>query len=264
MQESLPVVLVTGSSRGLGRGIAFQLAEEGYSVAINYTSNSDAAEDTVSECLKRAPHAAQQFFPVKADISDSRAREAMIGGIISEMGRIDALVNNAGIAPAARDDILVASESSFESLIKVNLQGPYFLTQRVARYWTEQKRTSLLKSGFTIIFVTSLSAYTSSVMRGEYCISKAGLSMASQLWADRLAGEGINVLELRPGIMLTDMTGSVKEKYDKLIANGLVPQKKWGTPEDMGLAVTAILNGHFPFSTGAVIDIDGGFRIRSL
>ncbi|MBT4641701.1 MAG: 3-ketoacyl-ACP reductase [Deltaproteobacteria bacterium] len=264
MPDTIPVVLVTGGSRGLGRGIVLQLAEQGYSVAINYASNAAAAEETASACLKRASNSAQCFMPVQADISKPLERETMVSSIITEMGRIDGLVNNAGIAPSARDDILVASESSFEKLMSVNLQGPYFLTQTVARHWLEQKPSPLLKSGFIIIFVTSLSAYTSSVSRGEYCISKAGLSMAAQLWADRLAGEGVQVLELRPGIMLTDMTGSVKEKYDDLIAGGRVPQKKWGTPEDMGLAVTAILNGHFPFSTGAVIDIDGGFSIRSL
>ena len=262
--KSHPVVLVTGGSRGLGRGVVLKLAEQGYSVAINYAGNADAAKETASACRKLALGTNQKFLPVKADIGSADERETMVSAILSEMGRIDALVNNAGIAPTVRADILDAVESSFEQLMRVNLQGPYFLTQRIAKYWLEQKPSPLLSSGFTIVFVTSISAYVSSVSRGEYCISKAGLSMASQLWADRLAGDGIQVIELRPGIMLTDMTEGVKEKYDKLINEGLVPQRKWGTPEDMGQAVTAILDGHFPFSTGTTIDIDGGFSIRSL
>lgn len=257
-------MLVTGGSRGLGQGVVLKLAEQGYSVAINYTSNEKAANETAHECRQLASSKEQKFLPVKADISKADDREAMVSAILMELGRIDALVNNAGIAPPVRADLLEAEESSFEQLMRVNLQGPYFLTQRIARYWLEQKPSALLSSGFTIVFVTSISAYTASVNRGEYCISKAGLSMASQLWADRLAGEGIQVIELRPGIMLTDMTEGVKEKYDKLIDEGLVPQKKWGTPEDMGKAVSAILEGHFPFSTGTIIDIDGGFSIRSL
>lgn len=262
--KSHPVVLVTGGSRGLGRGIVLTLAKRGYSVAINYTSNESAANDTARECRNLAPHSSQKFLPVKADIGNPEEREIMASTILSELGRIDALVNNAGIAPAVRADILDASESSFEQLIRINLQGPYFLTQRIARYWLEQKPDPLLNAGFIVVFVTSISAYTASVSRGEYCVSKAGLSMAGQLWADRLAGEGIQVIELRPGIMLTDMTEGVKEKYDQLIDGGLVPQRRWGTPEDMGKAVGAILDGDFPFSTGTVIDVDGGFRIKSL
>lgn len=264
MEETHPVILVTGGSRGLGRGIALKLAEQGYSVAINYAGNKAAADDTAAACQKRAPESDQFFFPVRADISSAADREAMIAGVLSRMGRIDGLVNNAGIAPPVRADILEASESSFEQLMRVNLQGPYFLTQAVAKYWTEQKPAPVLKSGFKIVFVTSISAYTSSVNRGEYCISKAGLSMACQLWADRLAGDNIQVIELRPGIMLTDMTEGVKEKYDRMIADGLIPQKRWGLPEDVGLAVSAIMNGHFSYSTGTVIDIDGGFSMKSL
>ncbi len=264
MADTSPVVLVTGASRGLGRGIALQLAEKGYSVAINYTRNAAAAEATALECTACSQFSEQQFLTVKADISHKSEREVMVETVLEKLGRIDALVNNAGIAPEARSDLLDASEESFEKLIRVNLQGPYFLTQRIARYWLEEKPPPLLKAGFAVIFVTSISAYTASVQRGEYCISKAGLSMASQLWATRLASEAIQVLELRPGIMLTDMTRGVKEKYDDLIAEGLVPQKRWGTPEDLGLAVTSILDGHFPYSTGTVIDVDGGFHLQRL
>ncbi|MBF0279099.1 MAG: 3-ketoacyl-ACP reductase [SAR324 cluster bacterium] len=264
MADIFPVVLVTGASRGLGRGIALELAKSGYSVAVNYTSNLAAAEATALECCKSTIHPEQQFQIFKADISLKEERETMVENIIKKMGRIDALVNNAGIAPALRADLLDTSEDSFEQLMRVNLQGPHFLTQRVARHWLNDSPKPALKAGFTIIFVTSISAYTVSLYRGEYCISKAGLSMSNQLWASRLAGEGIQVLELRPGIMLTDMTSTVKEKYDDLIAEGLVPQKRWGTPQDLGTAVTAVLDGHFPFSAGTVIDIDGGFHIQRL
>jgi len=174
------------------------------------------------------------------------------------------LVNNAGIAPKVRADITEASEASFEELIRTNLQGPYFLTQIVSRHWLSKKHEAALPHGFKIVFVTSISADTASTGRGEYCISKAGLAMAAQLWATRLAAENIQVVELRPGIMATDMTSGVKDKYDKLLADGLVPQKRWGTGEDVGLAVRSVLAGHFPFSTGAVIPIDGGFHLRRL
>jgi NAD(P)-dependent dehydrogenase (short-subunit alcohol dehydrogenase family) len=174
------------------------------------------------------------------------------------------LVNNAGIAPRVRADLTEATEEIFDEGIDVNLKGPYFLTQLVAKYWLAHLGQSLLPDGYKLIFVTSLSASVPSVNRGEYCISKAGVAMATQLWANRLAGDGISVIELRPGIMATDMTSGVTAKYDALIAGGLVPQKRWGTPADLGRAVTAIVAGHFPFSTGDVINIDGGFHLRSL
>ena len=169
-----------------------------------------------------------------------------------------------GIAPRIRADITEATEEIFDEVIGINLKGPYFLSQLAARYWLANPGKCRLSGGYKLLFVTSLSANTASINRGEYCISKAGLAMATQLWAVRLADAGVQVLELRPGIMATDMTAGVKDKYDKLLAEGIVPQKRWGTPQDVGLAVKAILEGHFPFSTGDVINLDGGFHLRRL
>lgn len=264
MSNPTPVVLVTGASRGLGRGIALQLAAEGYSIAINYVGNRAAAEAAAALCRKTAPSSAQFFFPLQADIGASADRSRLVAETLAHFGRIDALVNNAGIAPKVRADITEAGEESFEQLMRTNLQGPYFLTQAVVRHWLSARPAPLLPGGFKIIFVTSISADTASVGRGEYCISKAGLAMAAQLWATRLAAEQIQVVELRPGLMATDMTAGVKETYDKLLAGGLVPQNRWGTAEDVGRAARSILAGHFPFSTGAVIPVDGGFHLRRL
>ncbi len=261
---AIPVVLVTGASRGLGRGIAVEAAAEGLSVAINYASNAAAAEETVALCRHAAPSEDQHFVAVQGDIGLRADREAMLAHTLDAFGRIDALVNNAGIAPQVRADLTDTSEASFEHLLRVNLQGPFFLTQAVARHWLARTQACALPTGFKIIFVTSISADTASVNRGEYCVSKAGLAMTSQLWALRLAAENVQVLELRPGIMATDMTAGVKGKYDDLIAEGLVPQRRWGTPEDVGRAVRAILAGAFPFTTGDVIHLDGGFHIRRL
>lgn len=261
--KETPVVLVTGASRGLGRGIALQLAKQGCSVAINYASNRAAAEETSQLCRQVAAQE-QSFIPIQADISSAADRERLLRETLGGFGRLDALVNNAGIGPKVRADITEATEESFETLIRTDLQGPYFLTQLVARHWLGSRPTPALPSGFKIIFVTSISADTASVSRGDYCIAKAGLAMAASLWAARLAAENIQVIELRPGIMATDMTAGVKGKYDALLAQGLVPQMRWGTPEDTGLAVGAIISGRFPFSTGSVIHIDGGFNLRRL
>jgi NAD(P)-dependent dehydrogenase (short-subunit alcohol dehydrogenase family) len=260
----VPVVLITGASRGLGRGIAIEAAAEGLSVAINYASNAGAADETAELCRRAARNDAQAFVPVRGDISQRDDRATLIAQTIETFGRIDALVNNAGMAPRVRADLTETSEASFEELLRVNLQGPFFLTQAVANHWLGTPHEPALPGGFKVVFVTSISADTASINRGEYCISKAGLAMASQLWAVRLAGEGVQVLELRPGIMATDMTAGVKDKYDTLIAAGLVPQRRWGTAEDVGRAVRAVLAGHFPFTTGDVIHLDGGFHIRRL
>jgi 3-oxoacyl-[acyl-carrier protein] reductase len=261
---STPVVLITGASRGLGRGIAIEAAAGGISVAINYASNAEAADETVDLCRRAAASTAQVFVPVRGDISSRDDRAAMLAQTLGTFGRLDALVNNAGMAPRVRADLTETSEASFEELLRVNLQGPFFLTQAVANHWLAKRHESALPGGFKVIFVTSISADTASINRGEYCISKAGLAMTSQLWAVRLAAEGVQVLELRPGIMATDMTSGVKDKYDALIAEGLVPQRRWGTAEDVGRAVRAVLAGHFPFTTGDVIHLDGGFHIRRL
>lgn len=259
-----PVILVTGASRGLGRGVATHLARSGYSVAINYAGNKTAADETAALCREAAPHESQMFLPVQADIGKSEDRNRMVEQVLAEMGRIDALVNNAGIAPRIRADVTATDEGSFDEVMKVNLYGPYFLTQRVANYWLEQKPEPLLDGGFKVVIVSSISAATASINRGEYCVSKAGLAMVTKLWAVRLAAENISVIELRPGIMQTDMTSGVKQKYDDLIASGLVPQGRWGLPEDVAKGVDGILAGNFPFSTGDVIYIDGGFNISRL
>jgi NAD(P)-dependent dehydrogenase (short-subunit alcohol dehydrogenase family) len=259
-----PVVLVTGASRGLGRGIAIAAAAQGCSVAINYASNAAAADETVALCRSAAPDDAQMFLPVQGDISSRDDRAAMLARTLEQCGRLDALVNNAGMAPRVRADLTETSEASFEELLRVNLQGPFFLTQTVANHWLTKPYAPALDGGFKILFITSISADTASVNRGEYCVSKAGLAMTSQLWAVRLAAEDVQVLELRPGIMATDMTSGVKEKYDALIAEGLVPQRRWGTADDVGKAVRAVLAGALPFTTGDVIHLDGGFHLRRL
>lgn len=260
----VPVVLVTGASRGLGRGIAIEAAAEGLSVAINYASNAGAADETAELCRRAATTTGQAFVPVRGDIGQRDDRAALLAQTLDAFGRLDALVNNAGMAPRVRADLTETSEASFDELLRVNLQGPFFLTQAVANHWLAKPHGAALQGGFKVLFVTSISADTASLNRGEYCVSKAGLAMTSQLWALRLAGEGIQVLELRPGIMATDMTSGVKDKYDALIAEGLVPQRRWGTADDVGRAVRAVLAGHFPFTIGDVIHIDGGFHIRRL
>lgn len=284
MSTVKPVALVTGSSRGIGRGIAYSLAAAGFSVAINYAGNEAAARETEAECRRMASGAdaaapgssggpadaagAQHFDVFQADVGSKADRTRLVEGVLESFGRIDVLVNNAGIAPTVRADILDADEESFAKLMQVNLQGPYFLSQAVARYWLgldgRAAPEPMLPGGFKLIFISSISAATASVSRGEYCVSKAGIAMASQLWAARLADSGAQVYEVRPGIMATDMTSAVKEKYDALIAEGLVPQRRWGTPEDVGAAVKALALGDFAFSTGEVIYSDGGFHISRL
>jgi NAD(P)-dependent dehydrogenase (short-subunit alcohol dehydrogenase family) len=264
MTESLPVVLITGASRGLGRGIALRVAELGCSIGINYVKNDPAADETIELCKQRQIHDHQRFLRLKADISSGAERSRLVDNTIREFGRIDALVNNAGTGPKVRNDITEMTEQSFDDVLSTNLRGPHFLTQLVARYWLKHEVSPLLPKGFTAIFISSVSAEMASISRGEYCVSKAGLSMVTKLWATRLAGEGIQVLELRPGIMATDMTRGVRPKYAALLAEGVVPQGRWGEPDDVGLAVKAILSGHFPFSTGSVINIDGGLTLPRL
>jgi len=259
-----PVILVTGAGRGLGRGIAVQLAAEGCSVAINFVGNRAAAEETAALCRKASRTRNQEFTPIQADIGSKPDRARLVSETLSSMGRIDALVNNAGVAPRVRADLTEATEESFAELVRINLQGPYFLTQAVARHWLDKGPKPALPGGHKVVFITSISADTASVDRGDYCISKAGLAMAAQLWAARLAKDGIQVVEVRPGIMATDMTAGAKAKYDKLLSEGLVPQGRWGTPEDVGLAVRSIIAGDLPFSSGSVIAVDGGFHIRRL
>jgi NAD(P)-dependent dehydrogenase (short-subunit alcohol dehydrogenase family) len=255
-----PTALVTGASRGIGRGIALELSKAGYRIAINYASNQAAAQ----EVLDSMTHNGGEGFIVKADISHALERESLVQETLHHFGRIDLLVNNAGVAPTVRADLLEATEESFDRLMAINLKGPYLLTQHIAKEMIKQNKGSSGLRGL-IVNITSISAYTASINRGDYCMVKAGLSMMTKLFADRLAGDAINVFEIRPGIIATDMTGAVKSKYDKLILeDGITPIKRWGTPEDIGLAVRAIAENRFPFSTGAVLDVDGGFHIRKL
>jgi 3-oxoacyl-[acyl-carrier protein] reductase len=260
----IPAALVTGASRGLGRGIALSCAGAGCSVAIHFNGNETAARETARLCGAARKDEGQQFPIVGGNIGIAKDRQRLFDETLKSLGRLDALINNAGMAPRVRADITDATEESYDEVMGVNLKGPYFLTQLAARHWLAHPGQSRLPGGYKLIFITSISADTASVNRGEYCLSKAGLSRAAQLWAARLAADGAQVHEIRPGIMETDMTAAVKEKYDRLIAEGLVPQKRWGKPEDVGLAVAAILQGHFPYSTGEVIYVDGGSHIRRL
>jgi 3-oxoacyl-[acyl-carrier protein] reductase len=257
-----PVSLVTGAGRGIGRGVAIELAKLGHAVVVNYAGNAVAAE----ECLRLVREAGGDGITVQADVSVSADRERLVQESLDAYGRIDLLVNNAGVAPIVRADLLEASEESFDRLIDINLKGPYFLTQIVARRMIEQIRRGDV-SAFgppRIVTVTSVSAYTASVNRGDYCVAKAGLAMMTALYAARLAEYGVNVYEVRPGVIATDMTEGVKEKYDRMIEQGAWPIRRWGQPEDVGRAVAAIARGDFPYSTGEVINVDGGFHLRML
>jgi NAD(P)-dependent dehydrogenase (short-subunit alcohol dehydrogenase family) len=257
-----PVSLVTGAGRGIGRGISIELAKLGHSVVINYAGNTSAAE----ECLSLVREAGGDGIKVRADISSSEDRERLVREALAAYGRIDLLVNNAGVAPDVRADLLEASEESFDRLININLKGPYFLTQRVAREMIAQVQSGESNSfgAPRIITISSVSAYAASVNRGDYCVAKAGLAMMTKLFAVRLAEFGINVYEVRPGVVATDMTEGVKEKYDGMIEQGKWPIRRWGKPEDVARAVAAIARGDFPYSTGEVFNVDGGFHLRTL
>jgi 3-oxoacyl-[acyl-carrier protein] reductase len=251
--------LVTGGTRGIGFGIAQGLAREGYDLALC----GMRPEADVSETLARLRELGVDVLYTPCDVGDADARQQMLKIIRERFGALHVLVNNAGVAPKERLDILEATEESFEWVLRTNLQGPYFLTQAVANWMVEQSAADAAFDG-CIVNITSVSAGTASVARGEYCISKAGASMASQLWAVRLAEYGIGVYEIRPGITATDMTSGVQEKYDKLIAEGLTLQPRWGTPGDIGKAVTMLARGDLPYSTGQIIDVDGGMTVSRL
>jgi NAD(P)-dependent dehydrogenase (short-subunit alcohol dehydrogenase family) len=253
------VALVTGGTRGIGFGVAAALARDGFDLAL---CGMRPAEAVVKEREALARFGANVTY-YSCDVADTKARAAMVAGIRSDYGRLHVLVNNAGVAPKQRMDVLDATEESFEWVVKTNLQGPYFLTQAVARWMMEQKAADTAWSG-CIVNVSSISAAVASTSRGEYCISKAGVSMATQLWAVRLGDADIPVYEVRPGVTATDMTSGVKEKYDRLIADGLCVQRRWGTPNDVGKAVASLARGDLPYSTGQVIMVDGGLTIPRL
>lgn len=318
-----PTALITGASRGIGRGIALELAKLGHDLVINYAGNAEAARQTAADCVEAARQSSHRIraLPCQGDISLASDRVRLVEFTRNAFGQLNLLVNNAGVAPSVRADLLEASEESFDRLLAINVKGPYFLTQLVARWMIEQvtREGGMARSGggevrsskfearspqsevrgskseaqgselegggarsashdlrtegegsgagrqvFAIVTVTSISAYTASVNRGDYCVSKAALSMLTPLYAERLAEYGIRVYEIRPGIIATDMTGPVREKYEKLIGEGLTPIRRWGQPEDVGRAVAAIALNALPFSTGEVLNVDGGFHLRRL
>lgn len=247
------VALITGGTRGIGLGIAQCLAREGFDLAL--CGRRTAAEVQATVDALRA--AGADVLYIQADVADADARQRLVDAVKARFGRLHVLVNNAGVAPSARADILEATEESFDRVLGINLRGPYFLTQACANWMIQQKQADAAFRG-SIVNISSVSATIVSVNRGEYCISKAGVGMATQLWAARLGEYDIPVYEVRPGVIKTDMTAAVQAKYDRLLADGLAVQRRWGTPEDVGKAVAALARGDFPYSTGQVIMVDGG------
>jgi 3-oxoacyl-[acyl-carrier protein] reductase len=254
-----PVAIVTGASRGIGRAIAVRLARDGYAVAVNFHSNRQAADNVVSE-IKLATGKA---IAIQANVAASLDRERLVQQTLENFGRLDVLVNNAGITSVGRKDLLEATEESWDTVFATNLKGPFFLAQLAARNMIELIEKGTTPRG-TIINVSSISAYAVSTNRGDYCMAKAAMQMMTWLLADRLAEHKINVYEVCPGVIASDMTAPVKEKYDALIADGLSPIRRWGQPDDVASAIAMLASGQLPFSTGERINIDGGFHIRRL
>jgi NAD(P)-dependent dehydrogenase (short-subunit alcohol dehydrogenase family) len=260
MMNQKPVAVITGASRGIGRAIAISLASEGFDIAaIARSTNSEGMGILNAEVEKRG----SEFFPVGLDISCTGCQTEVVANILERYGRIDFLVNNAGVAPLQRNDLLDMTEESYNRVMNINLRGPFFFAQKVAREMIYLRGQI---SGYkpVIVFITSVSAALSSINRAEYCMSKAGLSMASSIFADRLSKENIRVFEVRPGIIQTDMTLKVKDRWDRAISEGRVPQNRWGLPEDVGKAVASIARGDWDFSTGMIFDISGGLNIHKL
>lgn len=255
-----PVAIITGASRGIGRAVAIALSSEGYDIAAIARSVDSEGMETLGKAIEKNN---ARFFPVGLDISCTKCHDEVVINILEHYGRIDFLVNCAGVAPLQRQNILDMTEESYDRVMKINLKGPVFFAQKIAREMIWMK-SQVLDYKPAIIFITSVSASLSSVNRTEYCVSKAGLSMASTIFADRLADENILVYEIRPGIIQTDMTIKLQDKYDKLIGEGFVPQKRWGMPEDIGRAVASIARGDWSYSTGMIFEISGGLNIRKL
>lgn len=253
------VALVTGGSRGIGLGIANALAEAGFNIVINGRRDREHISDIIHDLVEKG----SEVLYCQADISSGEDRDHMVDQIRSKFGRLNVLVNNAGVAPLERNNILESSIESYDRVMEINLKGPYFLTQRIANWMIDQKKEDTDFNG-CIVNVGSISATVVSVNRGEYCISKAGMGMMTQLFAVALGEHGIPVYEIRPGVIATDMTAGVQEKYNKLIEEGLMVQSRWGQPEDNGKVVVALANGFFPYSTGQVIMVDGGLTIPRL
>ncbi len=251
--------LITGGSRGIGLGIAKKLAQAGYDIAINGVRPESGVLNVLDELRS---HGGEVIY-CQGNIGDSEDRKNIIQKVRKELGQMNVLVNNAGVAPKERKDVLETTEESFDWVLDINLKGSYFLTQLAANWLVAQKKSDTDFKG-SIINISSVSATTVSVNRGEYCISKAGISMVTQLFAVRLGDFDIPVYEIRPGIIKTDMTAGVQAKYDALFEEGIAVQKRWGTPEDIGKAVASLANGDFPYSTGQVIVVDGGLNINRL
>lgn len=253
------IALITGGTRGIGFGIAIELAKAGFDLAINGMRDEVAVNPVIDE-LRNCGVQVEYF---RGDVSEKDDRYRMVEAILARFGKINVLVNNAGIAPPERRDILDATEESFDKVLNVNLRGPYFLTQLVASRMIESKK-ALPGEFFCIINVSSISATVASVNRGEYCISKAGIAMATKLWASRLGEFDIPVYEIQPGVISTDMTAGVQVKYDLLFANGLAIQQRWGTPSDVGKVAAAMATGSMPYSSGQVVMVDGGMTVQRL
>jgi len=254
-----PVAVVTGASRGIGRAVAIALGEAGYAVVVNYRRSAAAADEVVA----RIREGGGQAMAVAASVADAEQREALLARIEGEWGDIDLLVNNAGITSPGRRDILEATEASWDTVFDTNLKGPFFLTQLAANRMIAARGAGRIERG-TIIVVSSISAFAVSTNRADYCLSKAALHMMTHLFAARLAEHNIFVYEVCPGVIDTDMTAPVRDKYDQLIAGGLSPIQRWGQPQDVARAVVSLARGDFPFSTGECLHIDGGFHIRRL
>jgi len=258
MPESNPTAIVTGASRGIGRAIAAALGAARWNVVINYNSNADAA----NESAQAVKHAGGDALTVQANVGSLDDHKKLVDAAVEKFGAIDLLVNNAGVAPKVRADLLEMGEESYDHVLDTNLKGAFFLTQTVANRMIAQENNN---GAPMIVNIGSISAYCASINRGEYCMSKAGMYMMTQLFAARLADNNINVYEVRPGIIQTDMTSKVKDKYDKkIIDEGLTPIRRWGQPDDIAQAVLAIAERRFPFSTGEVINVDGGFHMHRL
>lgn len=251
--------LVTGGTRGIGLAVARALAQEGWDLALCGVRPEADVHDVIAELVALG----RRVRYCRADIANQDDRSRLIDEVRDSYGVVSALINNAGRAPRVRADLLESSEASFEELLRINLQGPYFLTQAIAKDMVAQRETDGTFAA-SIVFITSISAEMATVARGEYCVSKAGLAMAVKLFAARLADRGVSVFEVRPGIIATDMTAGVRELYDGRIADGLIPERRWGLPEDVGRAVAALVRGDFLHATGTVVHIDGGLSVPRL
>jgi len=254
-----PVALVTGASRGIGRAIALELARLGHTVVVNFARSAAAADEVVNVIRAASGHA----IAVAADVASSADRANLVARTLAEFGRIDVLVNNAGITSPGRRDLLEATEESWDAVLGTNLKAPFFLSQAVAREMIRLIQAQSIPHG-KIINISSISAFAASTDRADYCIAKSALRMTTEVFATRLADENIRVFEIRPGVIDSDMTAPVKAKYDALIAAGAWPIRRWGQPEDVAAAVAALVGDNFPFSTGDVLNVDGGFHLRRL